>query len=298
MCSHHWRKVNWSQSTKSKLLFEIRNYKTGLSSVQKPRILLVGQVGAGKSSFFNSVNSVFRGYTFSQADAGPRSTSVTKKYRSYPVTYGKGGKELPFIFCDTMGMETEQDKGIQLKDLISVIKGHVPQQYKFNPTAPLEKRNPCFNTSPSLSEKVHCIVFVVDTTSCISDTVVKKITDDIRPKAIQLGIPMLVLMTKIDEACMIVKKDLQKVYNSKYIEEQVDKLSQILGFDKSRFLLVQNYNSEFELTLDKDILILTALRQMLRAADEYLEGMRTVNSFFGFFWFFVFSLLVYFFLFY
>ncbi|XP_039591440.1 interferon-induced protein 44-like [Polypterus senegalus] len=280
--SKGWREVDWSESTRNKLLSEIRNYKTGFSSVEKPRILLVGQVGAGKSSYFNSVNSAYRGNTIFQADVGPSSTSVTKHYRVYPVTDGKSGRELPFIFCDTMGMETEADKGIQVKELINLIKGHIPQRYKFNPMAPLEEHDPRFNAAPSLPEKVHCIVFVVDTAkaSSLSEEVVKKITKDIRPEAVELGVPLLVLMTKIDEASMTVKRNLKKVYNSKYIEEQVDKLSQILGFAKSRFLLVQNYSSEFELALDKDILILTALRQILRATDEYFDEMRQrgINS--------------------
>jgi hypothetical protein len=46
--------------------------------------LLVGQVGAGKSSFFNTINSIFRGYITSQACSGNAehslTTVVSKKY--------------------------------------------------------------------------------------------------------------------------------------------------------------------------------------------------------------------------
>ena len=48
-----------------------------INSVEKARILLVGQVGSGKSSFFNSINSVFRGNVTGQAITGIAGTSLS-----------------------------------------------------------------------------------------------------------------------------------------------------------------------------------------------------------------------------
>lgn len=45
--------------------------------VPQARLLLVGQVGAGKSSFFNTLNSIFRGYITSQACSGNAEHSLT-----------------------------------------------------------------------------------------------------------------------------------------------------------------------------------------------------------------------------
>ncbi len=55
----------------------VLNYKPDIKTVQQARVLLVGPVGAGKSSFFNSINSVFRGNMTSQAIAGTAGKSVT-----------------------------------------------------------------------------------------------------------------------------------------------------------------------------------------------------------------------------
>lgn len=55
----------------------IQNYKPDIKTVNKPRVLLVGPVGAGKSSFFNSINSAFRGNMTLQAITGTAGTSVT-----------------------------------------------------------------------------------------------------------------------------------------------------------------------------------------------------------------------------
>ena len=47
------------------------------SNVTAANILLLGQIGAGKSSFFNSVNSIFRGKITSKACSGSFEHSVT-----------------------------------------------------------------------------------------------------------------------------------------------------------------------------------------------------------------------------
>lgn len=55
----------------------IKNYKPEVKSVVQARVLLVGPVGAGKSSFFNSINSVFKGHVTGQANTGSAGTSLT-----------------------------------------------------------------------------------------------------------------------------------------------------------------------------------------------------------------------------
>ena len=47
------------------------------SNVTAANILLLGQIGAGKSSFFNSINSIFRGKITSKACSGSFEHSVT-----------------------------------------------------------------------------------------------------------------------------------------------------------------------------------------------------------------------------
>lgn len=56
---------------------DILKYRPSIRAVPQARILLVGPVGAGKSSFFNSVNSMFRGRMTCQAIAGTADKSVT-----------------------------------------------------------------------------------------------------------------------------------------------------------------------------------------------------------------------------
>lgn len=57
----------------------IESYKPEINVVKQAKVLLIGPVGAGKSSFFNSINSAFRGNMTCQAIAGTADRSVTNQ---------------------------------------------------------------------------------------------------------------------------------------------------------------------------------------------------------------------------
>ncbi len=57
---------------------EVAHYTPNASSGMKhANILLVGQVGAGKSSFFNTITSIYRGHVTLRAPTGAADHSVT-----------------------------------------------------------------------------------------------------------------------------------------------------------------------------------------------------------------------------
>lgn len=49
------------------------------TGVEQIKVLMIGQVGAGKSSFFNTINSIFKGTITNQAPAGSAGKSLTNK---------------------------------------------------------------------------------------------------------------------------------------------------------------------------------------------------------------------------
>ncbi|XP_021375421.1 interferon-induced protein 44-like isoform X2 [Mizuhopecten yessoensis] len=104
------RNVDWSQKFEQEIKEKVATYKPlpGLD-LQQRRILLVGQVGAGKSSYFNTVNSIFRGHISSQANVGTTEQhSLTTSYRMYEIHDGYGSKTFNFRLCDTRGLEENQ----------------------------------------------------------------------------------------------------------------------------------------------------------------------------------------------
>ncbi|XP_065101845.1 interferon-induced protein 44-like [Paramisgurnus dabryanus] len=267
-----WRNILWIPGQKQDLLKRIKDYKPLVSSVDRVRILMIGPVGAGKSSFFNSVNSIFMGRMTNKAMAGSSGTSLTTQFRTYPLKDGREGKPLPFVLCDTMGLEEQTGAGLDIEDISSILQGLIPDRYQFNPIASFHPDEQKSYRPSSLQERIHCVVFVIDATkiSLMSSKLEDKLAA-IRKKVNSLCVPQIVLMTKIDEACPLVEEDLQNVYVSSYIKAKVQEVSSRLGVPVSCVLPVKNYSQELELNLNCDLLLLTAVQQMLNYAEDYLD---------------------------
>ncbi|XP_014023063.2 interferon-induced protein 44 isoform X1 [Salmo salar] len=264
-----WRKVSWSKQHRDEMVRVLRNFELNDPDVGQLRCLLHGPVGAGKSSFINSVNNVFQGRTTSGAlVAATSGTSFTKTYKTHYIK--DGNSRLPFAFNDVMGLEA-QEKGMQTKDIINALKGHLPEGYKFNPCWPLTEESPEYNRIPTSSHKVHCLVSVVpaDKISLMSSDVTAKMRK-VREKASKMGIPQVVVMTMPDQACDLVDRDVKNIYTSKAIKEKMQICSNELGFPMNCILPVKNYHEEEMLDDDMDILILNAMTQIMNFANDYI----------------------------
>uniref|UniRef100_A0A8C2WHD8 Interferon-induced protein 44f5 n=1 Tax=Cyclopterus lumpus TaxID=8103 RepID=A0A8C2WHD8_CYCLU len=267
-----WRTITWKSEKRKELIESLKMYKPTDSSVSRIRVLLIGPVGAGKSSFFNSINSVFRGHVTSQAIAGCSYTSLTTQFRTYSLKAGREGKPLPIIFCDTMGLEESTGAGLDIDDICSILKGHLPDCYQFNASAPLHSESKGYLKSPVLKDRIHCVAYVTD--ACKVSIMPKKLEEKlnaVRRKINLMGIPQLVLLTKVDEACHLVSEDVSNVYKSGYIKEVMQEASARLGVPVSCVVPVKNYSEELEVNQNCDILLLSAVNQMLRFADNYFD---------------------------
>ncbi|KAK2817758.1 hypothetical protein Q7C36_021691 [Tachysurus vachellii] len=133
--------------------------------IRQFKILFHGPVGAGKSCFANSVRSVYKErIVFGAAEETSAGKSCTKTYKTYKIT-DKDSVTLPFVFSDVMGMEDYVESGIHARDIINVMHGRVKEGYTFNPVSPLTDADPNYIHEPSLNDKVHCLVSVVDANS-------------------------------------------------------------------------------------------------------------------------------------
>lgn len=238
--------------------------------VTQSRILIIGPVGAGKSSFFNTVASVFRGYVSTdQAASGSAEQSITSQYRMYQIRSMDTGKSLNFRLCDTRGLEENQ--GIDANDMSYLLDGNIPDKYQFNPSVPISPEIPGFKKNTTLDDRMHCVCIVIDgsTAGVLPEKMLEKIKA-IQAKVRQRGVPLKIILTKIDKICSKVDEDTSQVFKSSAVGEQVDNVSQLLGIPRNHVLLVKNYESEIELRTNINILALMTLRHMLRATKDYM----------------------------
>ncbi|CAN9498529.1 unnamed protein product [Ophioblennius macclurei] len=235
--------------------------------------MVYGPVGAGKSSFINSVSSALRGRAAFLADVAPTqgSQSVTKKYETHQIKRGGRGDYYKIVFNDIMGVESGSGQGVHVEDIKLAMKGHVKDNYKFNPRTPLSSSDPDYIQEPSPDDKVHVLVCVCPANITeIKDSTLTKMME-IREAARDLGIPQLLIVTKVDQACPETKKNLQNVYRSKYIKEKMEEFGIAVGIPMNYIFPVKNYSEEISTDPDIDTLILSVLKLILDFGDDYLD---------------------------
>uniref|UniRef100_A0A667WQA8 Uncharacterized protein n=1 Tax=Myripristis murdjan TaxID=586833 RepID=A0A667WQA8_9TELE len=255
---------------KDRELQYVRNYKPNRDDVQHLRILLHGPVGAGKSSFINSVNNAVRGRITGKPLAG---------YKTYKIQKGQPGNArdfYPFVFSDTMGLEMEKQGGVNPEDIKLALKGHMKDGYTFNPASKLSSDSQYYNAEPTQNDKVHVLVCVVpaDKVALLTEDYVKKMKD-IRALASELEIPQVAIITKIDLACEEIQKDLKNVYKSKYLKETMKNFSDLVGIPMNYIFPVKNYSEEINIKNDVDSLILSVLRRIIDFGEEFINDMET-----------------------
>ncbi|KAI5107544.1 interferon-induced protein 44-like isoform X2 [Silurus meridionalis] len=134
--------------------------ETASSMVEQLNFLLYGLVGAGKSSTINTIRSIFEGrlYVNCLAAAGS-TTSQTLSFGSYRLEDEEGS--FPFAFYDVMGAEADAKAGVNTQDIISALKGHIKEGYKFSSNAPVSESDHGYKRNPSLGDQMHCLVNVI-----------------------------------------------------------------------------------------------------------------------------------------
>ncbi|XP_061042399.1 interferon-induced protein 44-like [Eubalaena glacialis] len=259
---------------RNSLLADLRAYRPYADLVSEIRILLLGPVGSGKSSFFNSVKSIFHGHLTHQAIVGSDVTSITEQYRIYSVKDGKDGKSLPFMLCDSMGLDEKEGVGLCVADIPHILKGCVPDRYQFSPHKPITPKHPTFITSPSLKDRIHCVAYVFDINSIdnLSSKMVAKFKQ-VQKEVLNCGVAHVALFTKVNNCYEVLQDNFLKMSKSMISQSQIQNANKMLGIPLSNTLVVENYASEREMDPLRDILILSALKQMFRAADDFLEDL-------------------------
>ncbi|EDO47605.1 predicted protein [Nematostella vectensis] len=235
------------------------------------RILLLGQVGAGKSSFYNTISSIFRGYVTSLAITGQSGHSITSIFRVYDVQSSPTAPPLKWKICDTVGLLP--NCGLSLNELLYMVDGNIPNRFQFSPYGRVTPDSPGFIECPSYSQRAHCVALVIDASTV--NSMAEEMWEKYRALQDALNarrIPLVVLLTKIDVACPQTRTNIMHVFHSDILQNRVRLISHKLqGLPANKIFPIKNYEWETELTMNVNNLSLLALRQMLRFAQDHVE---------------------------
>ncbi|XP_078339733.1 interferon-induced protein 44-like isoform X2 [Crassostrea virginica] len=267
-----WREqTEWTEEKMKEIKENLLAYKpVSEAFVSAANILLLGQIGAGKSSFFNSVNSIFGGKITSKACSGSFEHSVTTMYRLYKIKDHSSGKFLNFRLCDSRGFE--EDFSLDSQEISFILDGNIPDRYQFNPMVPFTPDTPGYIKNPDLESKIHCVAFVIDgsTADVIPEKILKQIKD-LQIRMNQRGLPLIVLLTKLDKICPDVNDDVTNTFTSSAVCDAVEKVADIMGLPRAHVLPVKNYESETKLKTGVNILLMEAVERCLDFADDFMD---------------------------
>ncbi|XP_037326220.2 interferon-induced protein 44 [Pungitius pungitius] len=267
-----WRDMEWTEEQKLSLKATISSYIPSSEDVSHAKVLLLGPMGSGKSSFISSVQSVFKGRVTNRAMVGSSSTSFTKKLQSFNIHAEDGKAPTGLVLCDMVGLGGGDMTGLTLHDILSVIKGHVPEGHKFSPDQPVRSETLGYVKRPSLKDKIHCVAFVVDASKVL--TYPKGLSNTFqkfREHISELGVHQVALLTHIDKICVETEKDVTEVYKSNAIRDMMGKAGALLGMSTSYIVPVRNYSSELDLDVHTDVLLLSAVDHILQYANLYFQ---------------------------
>ncbi|XP_046696325.1 interferon-induced protein 44-like isoform X3 [Silurus meridionalis] len=261
-----WREVKWERQ--DEMLNNLKTFKV-CNPVEQLNFLLYGLVGAGKSSTINTIRSIFEGrlYVNCLAAAGS-TTSQTLSFGSYNFKNDEGS--FPFAFYDVMGAEAKA--GVNTQDIISALKGHMKEGYKFISNAPVSESDLYYNRNPSLSDQMHCLVNIIaaDRIS-IMDNESRNKWKTIKETASSMGIPQVLFITHVDRGCPLIKDNLQNIYKSRKIKEKMIQCSNLTGIPMNLIFPVVNYHEQTNMNTDINCLMLDALKNIAHWVNDYVK---------------------------
>ncbi|KAM9486294.1 interferon-induced protein 44-like [Clarias gariepinus] len=271
-CSSHvrvelteWRTFDLNQK---KLIDTLKAFKI-CNKVPELHFLLYGPVGAGKSSTINTIKTIFVGRPFVNCLAAALSEeSHTKHFDRYEVPNENGS--CPFAFYDTMGVQAK--KGVLVEDIISALKGHIKVGYMWNPTIPILENSMYYRKNPSLCDQMHCLLSIIpaDRFAFMENDFIKQFKT-VSKAARDLGVPQVVLMTRVDSVCEMTRDNLYNVYKSKKIMEKMYDCSDKLGVPVNCIFPIRNYHKETQIREDINCLMLDVLTNVVYWANNYVK---------------------------
>ncbi|XP_047674996.1 interferon-induced protein 44-like [Tachysurus fulvidraco] len=265
-----WREVVWRDTTREDLRKSFVSYKLLLESLTQVKVLLLGPVASGKSSFINSVRSTMYKRAVHLHNVGTGFEGFTQKMTTYDIQVNQRGSPTVLSLCDVMPLGDDDSTGLSYADALAVIKSHVPEGYKRGVTVTDTVSG--YVEKPTLEEKIHCVLFVLDVSKVSSyPSSLESTLRKLRTTISDLGIPQLVLLTHVDQVCLAVQKDVKDVYSSRPVQKKMQKAATLVGLPLSYVLPVKNYVSTLTVDCNTDILLLSAVMNILQAVNDSFE---------------------------
>ncbi|XP_059816216.1 interferon-induced protein 44-like isoform X1 [Hypanus sabinus] len=228
-------------------------------------ILLVGMVGAGKSSLINTFLSALdpQGVTMTCVPTGMNPRSLTKELRYYRAGNLK--------FWDTAGWNALEHNDQTIRVLQMILEGRIPKGtnlHSFNPESDVA------NYSIIPENVIHGVTFIfnIDTTDLISEDKMK-VFQEIQMIVAEKHVHRVVIGTKF-ETLGIPEKHNVRVYEYEPLQRKFQNLAERTGMDRRSMFVVSNQWKGGHIEMIQCILALYVLDNMVRNIDRLLKAVQ------------------------
>jgi len=232
------------------------------------KYVVFGDVGAGKSSFLNTLSTAFTedDYYVDKFTTGKSEKSTTLRVADKPIGKCFQGTDLPGLNVENYNMEK----------IHKILEGRIPYDLDLDTdTQWVDKILPF-----DVANMVHVVFFVVPANSLLNQDVqvrykkMKEIFKSYKDKGLEGYEPFLII-TKGDLLDPTYDKDKRKIYDDSVLAEGRKIFCSATSIDESRALFLANYKPgiQFERDVVVDFTVLFAVNAAITQAENTLESM-------------------------
>ncbi|KAH3825421.1 hypothetical protein DPMN_127296 [Dreissena polymorpha] len=258
------------------------------------RILMLGPIGTGKSSFYNTINSVFKGRIYRSAPCGLSTNGITI---ASIVEY--------FLLCDTRGLKVTQGLyslecnyllDADIPDFYQEVASNITNVFKSKEIeAAVDKasnllglpRNHAlpvknYETEMELDDNISILALMaLRQVLHFAEDYIQRLSPPYSPDLAPMDFRVFpevksqlrgIRFASKQELTVAAKRIVSSFdADCNTLEGVVNKISGLLGLHRNNILKVKNYEKEMELDDNITILALLSLRQLLFYAEDYLQ---------------------------
>lgn len=236
-------------------------------------LMVMGNIGSGKSSFINTLFTVFRNNGQISTIASPHginTPSTTKRFHEVTLMTFRNGKKLRIYDCRGVH-DAAWASEIYKKDLIQAIDGCIKKDYEFKKKDGISEESVFFRPNPTISDKMHCVLYVTEPKHLQPDDL--KILGPVREYVDNKDIPLRLILTKMDQQTLCgFDGDLKGIFRSRQAKQKVELAIKNFGVQDCQVLPIANYVKGMEQNTTQDVLALLTIDNILQEAITYIKN--------------------------
>lgn len=262
----------FTKNRKDSLLDEIKKLEL-TEECPTINLIVVGLMGSGKSSLVNTLKTAARESrhiaTFAVAHPKYQSTT-TKKLTKVKLMTLSNNTTINIFDCRGFPRDTNNHAAFEA-DIKKTINGHIKHDYEFQSES-IRESDDKYRNNPTLSDKMHCVLFVVDGTQDLTenDSVYRPLKC-LKSSLEDMNIPIRMILTRADKPSVCGYSGLSYIFWSKEAKNKVENAKDLFALQDCQVHLIANYVSGTTRTVTQDVLALLAMDNIIQEALLYIE---------------------------